>query len=52
MPSILITQKSERAAESFQKLIRDWGYDVAILTERDTILDTIKTVRPDVIILG
>ena len=52
VPSILITQKSEKAAEGFQKLIRDWGYDVAILTERDTILDTIKTVRPDVIIVG
>ena len=52
MPSVLITQKSKKAAENFQELIRGWGYDVAVTTELDTILDTIKTVKPDIIILG
>ena len=52
MPSILITQRSEKAAESFKNLIRDWGYDVTVITERDAILDTIGKVRPDAMIVG
>ena len=52
MPSVLITQRSERAAEKFLNIIRDWGYDVTLVTDQNVILDTISSTRPDVLILG
>ena len=52
MPSVLITQRSERAAERFLNIIRDWGYDVTLVTDQNVILDTISSTRPDVLILG
>ena len=52
MPSVLIVHRSERAAESFLNIIRDWGYDVTLVTDQNIILDTISSIRPDVLILG
>jgi two-component system phosphate regulon response regulator PhoB len=52
VPSVLITQRSERAAEKFLNIIRDWGYDVTLVTDQNVILDTISSTRPDVLILG
>ena len=52
MSSILIVHKSERAASSFLNIIKDWGYDVTLITDLNSILDTINTTRPDVLILG
>ena len=52
MPSVLIVHRSKRAAERFLNIIRDWGYDVTLVTDQNVILDIINTTRPDVLILG
>jgi two-component system phosphate regulon response regulator PhoB len=50
--SVLIVHRSERAAEGFLNIIKDWGYDVTLVTDQNVILDTINTTKPDVLILG
>ena len=52
MPSVLIAHKSERAADIFKNTIQSWGYDVAVVTERDAIPSKVNSHRPDVLIVN
>ena len=52
VPSVLIAHKSERAADVFKNTIQSWGYEVAIVTERDAISAKVNSQRPDVLILN
>ena len=52
MPSVLIAHKSERAADVFKNTIQGWGYDVAVVTERDAIPSKVNSHRPDVLIVN
>jgi two-component system phosphate regulon response regulator PhoB len=52
VPSVLITHKSERAAHVFKSTIQSWGYDVAVVTERDAIPSRVNSEKPDLLILN
>lgn len=52
MPSVLIAHKSERAANVFKSTIQSWGYDVAVVTERDAIPSRVNSEKPDLLILN
>ena len=51
MPSVLIAHKSERAADIFKNTIQSWGYDVAVVTEREAIPSKVNSYRPDILIV-
>jgi len=52
VPSVLIAHKSERAAHVFKSTIQSWGYDVAVVTERDAIPSRVNSEKPDLLILN
>ena len=52
MPSVLIAHKSEDAVVGFSNIIKEWGYDVSVVTERDAIQTSVSFKKPDVMILN
>ena len=52
MPSVLIAHKSKHAVVSFCDTIKEWGYDVTVVTKKSSISASVSSKKPDIIILN